>query len=57
MTNIPNDKRALDYGSAFAVKDAKTSELLHTPLDLSVLDSNTVVEDFLNTYNLSLIHI
>lgn len=51
MSNIPNDKRDMPYGSAFAVKDAATTSILSSPLDLTVFDSDTIIDDFLDTYD------
>lgn len=50
MTNIPNDKRSLPYGSAFAIQDKETTQLLEQPLDLSVLEKENVIESFLTKY-------
>jgi len=50
MTNIPNDKRSMPYGSAFSIQDEKTVQLLNEPLDLSVLGKEDVIETFLTKY-------
>lgn len=51
MTNIPNDKRSLDFGSAFAIQDPETIKLLRTPLDLGCINSDSIVDEFLYAYN------
>lgn len=50
MSNIPNDKRSLPFGSAFAIEDTQTLELLQKPLDLSNIEDENVIEDFLEKY-------
>jgi len=50
MTNIPNDKRNLPYGSAFSIQDERTVKLLNNPLDLSVFNNEDVIETFLEKY-------
>lgn len=50
MTNIPNDKRSLPFGSAFSINDANTVRLLNDPLDLSALDQEDIIETFLTKY-------
>ena len=50
MKKIPNDKRALPYGSAFAVADPETLAILDIPLDLTCLSNNTVVDRFLSLH-------
>lgn len=57
MSNLPNDKRNLEYGSAFSIQDSKTLEVLSSPLDLTCLLDDTIVNKFLaahrNWLNLS----
>jgi len=51
MTNIPNDKRSLPYGSAFAINDEETVDLLNRPLDLSCLFDDSILQIYLNSYD------
>jgi hypothetical protein len=51
MNNLPNDKRDMLYGSAFAIKDTATTNILSTPLDLNVFDNDGIIDDFLDTYD------
>lgn len=51
MKNIPNDKRSMDFGSAFAIQDPDTIKLLRDPLDLSCIHSDSIIDEFLYTYN------
>jgi hypothetical protein len=51
MSNIPNDKRQLDFGSAFAIQDPDTLKIIQEPLELDCLQSDTVIGDFLNKYD------
>ena len=37
MSNIPNDKRQLDFGSAFAIQDPDTLKIIQEPLELDCL--------------------
>lgn len=48
---LPNDKRALPYGSAWAIQDIDTLALLQEPLDLSCLHDDQVVPRFLDQYH------
>lgn len=50
MTNIPNDKSSLDFGSAFAIMDPETLKVLREPLDASVINSESIITEYLNTY-------
>ena len=50
MSKIPNDKRALDYGSAFSIQDSETVKKLSTPLDLSCLSDTDLVSKFLKLH-------
>lgn len=49
MTNIPNDKRALDYGSAFAIFDEDTSNFKTVDI-MSCLNDARVIDEYLDTY-------
>lgn len=50
MSKIPNDKRALDYGSAFSIQDSETINQLSIPLELSCLDDKHLVDNFLKLH-------
>lgn len=47
---IPNDKRDLPYGSAFAISDSDTSKIVNSSLNLSCLNDNNIVDDFLKLH-------
>jgi hypothetical protein len=51
MTDIPNDKRGMDFGSAFAIQDPETVKLLRDPLDLSCVHSDSIIDEFLYAYD------
>lgn len=51
MTDIPNDKRSMDFGSAFAVQDPETVKLLRDPFDLTCVHSETIIDEYLYTYD------
>lgn len=51
MTNIPNDKRHMDFGSAFAIADPETTKLLRHPLDLQCLNNSNIIDEFLYEYD------
>ena len=51
MTDIPNDKRGMDFGSAFAIQDPETIKILREPLDLQCVNSNTIIDEFLYDYD------
>ena len=51
MTDIPNDKRGMDFGSAFAIQDPETIRILREPLDLQCVNSNTIIDEFLYDYD------
>ena len=51
MSNIPNDKRALAYGSAFAIQDTNTVAELTTPLDLNCVFDDEIIPKFLDRYD------
>jgi len=42
MTSIPNDKRHMDFGSAFAISDPETTRLLRSTLDLQCLNNDNM---------------
>jgi len=50
MSNIPNDKRSMDFGSAFAIQDPETLKILREPFDLSCVHSNSIIDEFLHSY-------
>lgn len=52
MTDIPNDKRHMDFGSAFAIQDPETTKLLRKPLDLQCLNNENIIDEFLYEYDL-----
>ena len=51
MTVIPNDKRSMDFGSAFAIQDPETIKILREPLDLQCVNSESVIDEFLYEYD------
>ena len=51
MNKIPNDKRSLDFGSAFAIEDPETLKILREPFDLRCVHNNTVIDEYLHTYD------
>ena len=51
MTNIPNDKRNMDFGSAFAIQDPETMRLLRNRYDFTDLNSDSIIDEFLHEYN------
>ena len=51
MTNIPNDKRGMDFGSAFAIQDPEAVKLLRDNIDLSCLNSDTIIDEYLYEYD------
>tara|TARA_Y100001937_G_C7102400_1_gene323172 strand:+ start:369 stop:1247 length:879 start_codon:yes stop_codon:yes gene_type:complete len=52
MIDIPNDKRSMDFGSAFAIADYDTKKVLDEPLDLSCLNDVDIINNFLLEFNL-----
>ena len=50
MSNIPNDNRALDYGSAFAINDSET--IGHLTIDPTWLTNQTIIDQYLYNYEL-----
>ena len=52
MTNIPNDNRAMNFGSAFAIEDVNTTKVLEEPLDLQCLKDDKIIDSFLCKYDL-----
>ena len=51
MTNIPNDKRNMDFGSAFAIQDPETMRLLRIRYDFTDLNSDSIIDEFLHEYD------
>ena len=51
MTNIPNDKRSMDFGSAFAIQDPETMRLLRNRYDFTDLNSDSIIDEFLYEYD------
>lgn len=51
MKNIPNDRRHLDFGSAFAIQDPETLSILRSPFDLSCLHNESIIDEFLYLYD------
>jgi len=51
MTNIPNDRRGMDFGSAFAIQDPATIKLLREPMDLSCVNNSTIIDEYLYNYD------
>ena len=49
MTDIPNDKRGMDFGSAFAIMDPVTTELLNT-VDADWLFDDTIIDRYVERY-------
>jgi hypothetical protein len=51
MTNIPNDKRSMDFGSAFAIQDPETMRLLRNRYDFTDLNNDSIIDEFLYEYD------
>ena len=51
MTNIPNDKRSMDFGSAFAIQDPETMKLLRQTFNFTDLNSDSIIDEFLYEYD------
>jgi len=51
MANIPNDKRGMDFGSAFSIQDPETVKLLRDPFDLRCMNSDTTIDEYLYTFD------
>ena len=51
MTNIPNDKRGMDFGSAFAIQDPETMRLLRNRYDFTDLNNDSIIDEFLYEYD------
>jgi len=51
MTNIPNDKRAMDFGSAFAVQDPATMKVLRNNYNFTDLNSDSIIDEYLHDYD------
>lgn len=47
----PNDKSGMEFGSSFAVQDPSTLKILKTPIDLSCLHDNDIINNFLKKYH------
>ncbi len=51
MAVIPNDKRSMDFGSAFAIQDPETVKLLRDPFDLTCVHSDTIIDEYLYAFD------
>ncbi len=51
MTNIPNDKRNMDFGSAFAIQDPATIKLLRQTFNFTDLNSDSIIDEYLYEYD------
>lgn len=51
MTVIPNDKRRMDFGSAFAIQDPETMRLLRNNYNFTDLNSDSIIDEYLFAYN------
>src|SRR5210317_459261 len=51
MTNIPNDKRAMDFGSAFAIQDPATIKILRNEYNFTDLNSDSIIDEYLYEYD------
>ena len=51
MTDIPNDKRGMDFGSAFAIQDPAAIKILREPFDLQCVNSDSVIDEYLHEYD------
>jgi len=51
MTQIPNDNRAKAFGSAFAIEDSETLNIISEPLCISDINTSDVIGDYLNLYD------
>lgn len=51
MTVIPNDKRSLDFGSAFAIQDPETLKILRNSYDFTDLNSDSIIDEYLYAYD------
>jgi hypothetical protein len=51
MTQIPNDNRAKAFGSAFAIQDPETCEILSEPICISDINTSNVIDEYLNLYD------
>lgn len=51
MSKIPNDKRSLDFGSAFAIQDPETLKIIREPFDLKCVHNNAVIDEYLHAYD------
>lgn len=51
MTVIPNDKRSMDFGSAFAIQDPETMRILRKNYNFTDLNSDSIIDEFLHAYD------
>jgi hypothetical protein len=51
MTAIPNDKRSMDFGSAFAIQDPETVKILRNNYNFTDLNSDSIIDEFLHAYD------
>ena len=51
MTDIPNDKRAMDFGSAFAIQDPATIKILRNEYNFTDLNSDSIIDEYLYEYD------
>lgn len=51
MTDIPNDKRGMDFGSAFAIQDPETMRILRNNYNFTDLNSDSIIDEFLHAYD------
>lgn len=52
MTSIPNDKRNMDFGSAFAIQDPLTVGILRKKYSFSDLNSDSIIDEYLHAYDI-----
>lgn len=51
MTVIPNDNRGMDFGSAFAIQDPETMRILRQNYNLTDLNSDSIIDEYLHEYD------
>lgn len=51
MTNIPNNKRSMDFGSAFAIQDPETMRILRQKYDFTDLNNDSIIDEFVYEYD------
>jgi hypothetical protein len=51
MNKIPNDKRSMNFGSAFSIQDPETLKVLSEPLNVTCILSDTIIDEYLNLYD------